>query len=1331
MISSREDGAFSPGIVLRERYEILSKIGEGGFGEVYKARQLATGQLVALKKRRSPGNEGESRDRRTARFLREARLCALLHHPNIVQLLDAGTAEDGELFTVFAFVPGENLAEVLATEGALPPPEARHLMLQVLDALACAHGQGVVHRDLKPSNIMVVRTGARRNAVVLDFGVGVLVSNQSPPEPPRLTGSREILGTLGYGAPELCRGGEVSSSADLFSWGLVFVECLTGRPVYGNVSAAEVIYHLLGPDPVPMPPALAAHPLGQLLGRAMSKEVARRDLSAQQLLQALEACDVSRLSRFVADPLRTGVDASRSTEPHPGNGPSPHEEGTANATQASPIKERRHVTALCCRIAARSLKPVPLDIEQSDDLVRGTLLDGVDIIRQHAGHVAGALGDQLLAYFGIPPAMEGATQRAGHAATAIVAAVREANSRLSLQGVSLDVGLGIHTGLLVVAEAELRPNGQSAVGETPRMAARLASLASPGSVVVTAEVERQLRRDFELESLGGSSDGGPAIESQVFRLGRYRGRSTASGSREAEAQARLVGRDHELDMLWERWRRTVAGTGQCSLITGEPGIGKSRLTRELAARLAAGEHTYLEGRCVPDAQHDVLFPFVQMVENVLGVDHKETPDWATTRLETALARYGLDLTETMPLMLEICSLPVRPPYTLPDVSPQRRMEMVQRIMLALFFAMAEKQPLLLLIEDLHWASPTAIGFLTRLVQEAPEYPICMVMTARPEFSPSFSTAGVLQLPLARLDNDETRALAMDVAGAKGLPSGMLDAVVRRTDGIPLFIEELTRLIVETGVSSKREGDSDALPDAFMPDSLRALLSARLDRLERAKATAAIAAALGRDFSVEVLTAVSTLGAEAVEQDLAKLARAGLIMRRDRRKDATATFKHALVRDAAYDSLPRAEKQKVHGRIAEVLEERFLDISRSRPEVVALHFAAADRMAEAIPYAQKAAEQALNRCAYNEAIAIASKELEWTSALPPDDAVSVRLAANDVLTQALMPSRGWVDPEIRRIAEESSGLLQKLPSSNPKKFSMLWSLFCYYHTASDRPAARTVAEESVLLADELAEPGLQAAAAILIASTLHAEGELGRAGEALEKAMALYQPENHRDHGRRLGLDTLVCAKSILAHVRWFQIQDATAFRLVNEATTWAREIGHVPSLAYALLYGCQIHQLVGDKAAVAASTEELLQLAAKHGLPAYEAYGSIVHAWATGDDQKIDQLLSMLGALGCNLGLSYYASLSADVLADRGELDAAVAVVDRCISHCEGHGEHYYEHFLHWRRAMYCRKKGSAVGEVRASLDRAWTVARRYGARRVELLARENQVSVDEAKGAG
>jgi len=595
------------------RYELIAKLGEGGFGTVHKARQRTTGQLVAVKVMRlAEPWKGALADARVVRFLREVRLCAQLCHPNIVQIVDSGQTADGDPYTVFAYAPGDTLADVLAAGGPLAPREARHLMLQVLDGLACAHAQGIVHRDLKPSNIMIVATGARRNAVILDFGIGAMVDAGQGAGSARLTTSRDALGTPGYGAPEQSRGAEPSPSADIFSWGLVFIECLTGAPVYAGASAAEIFYQLLGPDPVPMPPVLERHPLGALLRRAVHKDVAVRASRAGELFDALDACELpapswDRASAHApaAPPLDVATSATwRITASRP------------------PGAERRHVTGLVCRICARSA-----DQEAVDEALRSSFALAADVARRSGGYVAAALGDELLVVFGYPRAEEDDARRAARAALAIVSAIRTENHRRAPGGIAVDVTIGVHSGPVLAGDERGLADASLALGATPRTAAAVAASAAPGCVMVTAAARRLIRMDFDL--------GPPALlgagASEAFELLGERVDGAALSERDAAAP--LVGRDREVELLLERWKRARGGMGHACLLTGEPGIGKSRLAHELRARLFAEDYTFLESRCSPDTRHDALFPISTLLKRELGLDGASSAEEKVRRLE--------------------------------------------------------------------------------------------------------------------------------------------------------------------------------------------------------------------------------------------------------------------------------------------------------------------------------------------------------------------------------------------------------------------------------------------------------------------------------------------------------------------------------------------------------------------------------------------------------------------------------------------------------------------------------------------------------------------------
>ena len=491
-----------------KRYEMLSELGRGGFGVVHKARQLSTGQVVAIKSSHPPRDHGdEAHHRHVARFRREMKLCAQLHHPNIVRLIDSGLRDDGRLYAVFEYVPGRTLANLLAERGALDPVEAQHLMLQVLDALSCAHAQNVVHRDLKPHNIMVVATGARMNALVLDFGLGALLQGPGLESQSRLTGTFEVLGTPAYSAPEQLRGEQATPASDLFSWALVFLECLTGvRPIQGR-TLQELLYQQLGPAPIPLPPALAAHPLGRLLSRLLNKDMqARGQVNGAKLLREVEACNARGLRLYPAM-QRPASSSGPPAGPAPERGvltetwqgklqPLPPSRELADEAQP-PRQEadRRWVTALCCTLTVASTSQKKMDLEEGDEFVRLGQQLCTEIGRSFGGSLGGVLGDQVLLYFGSTAGSpEEAPQRAAQAALEILQGIRKRSAQLERQKqVRMEVRASLHSGPVVA-----RAQGQI-VGTTPRTAAQISVRALPWEVVVSVDTAPMLQPRFTLE----------------------------------------------------------------------------------------------------------------------------------------------------------------------------------------------------------------------------------------------------------------------------------------------------------------------------------------------------------------------------------------------------------------------------------------------------------------------------------------------------------------------------------------------------------------------------------------------------------------------------------------------------------------------------------------------------------------------------------------------------------------------------------------------------------------------------------------------------------------
>ena len=1318
---------FADGL-LEGSYEVMEQLGEGGFGIVHKAKQRTTGQLVAIKTVRLPSDKDPTTvDKLFSRFLRETKLCARLYHPNIVQVINAGKTDEGLLYTVFSFAPGKSLADLIAEEGALNPWETQYLMLQVLDALACAHAQGIVHRDLKPSNIMVIPTGARRNALVLDFGISTLVKSVQSEEYSRLTGTAELVGTPGYAAPEQLRGDDSSPATDLFSWGLVFLECLTGEPVYRGRSVPDILYQQLGPEPISIPEPLQGHPLGALLSDVTQKDIETRTKNATKLLTLLDACDLRGLAReMFVDSAPTG-NATRGRAAVSFRFANTALLSRIGESTASAITgERRQVTALCCNLRLRehtdeTTTPVTGggvgDIEEHCVRLRELFGICVQVAQQHHGSLVAMLGEQALFFFGFPHADEHDAKRAARAALAIEAAMAAEGERLGGQRMDLMARIGIHTGLVVIPKIDEANDADLTVGVTPQIVAQIASTKFTSGILVSSATRGVLRASFAFQAVGSLDNSRESI--RIFRLREQEQESTTASDDQDDAQPlALIGRERESDLLFERWNRASQGTGQCCLLTGEPGIGKSRLADEVRKRIRRQPHTFLDCRCTPEARNSPLFPVIDLIKRLLT--RQSSHGDQASHLEALLSRYGFNLAENMPLMETLLGMPVDARFPPLNVSPERQKQLTLEALEALFFAMAEERPVFLLVEDLHWADPTTLELLVSLVNEVSGASLCALFTARPEFSPSMFTSGILQLSLNRLGSYEIEALVAELADGRDMPQDILRQVVQRTDGVPLFVEEFTQMLVESGVLIVEDDAyvlGRPLSPAEIPLSLRDLLTSRLDRLGRAKDTAQLASVVGREFGLQLLSAASELDASELEVHLDKLQKAGLIQKKRSRGDQRYLFKHALIRDAGYESLTKSARQVLHGQIARTLEEHFPESARRIPAELARHHAGAADFESAVRYGTDAAQSFLDRSNNDEAMAQTSQVSAWLNELSKDIRGSVELRIKGIEVEALSSKEGWASENVRDLAENSRELLLQSEDTQ-HTMSILFALFTHYHVASARSACSKVADELVALADRLEDESLQVVAATAKGVNYHAEGRFLEAKRWLEKACTHYDPERDRQHGQVHTLDCRVWAMAQLAWVEWGMGRTTRSFQLANEAIEWARKIEHIPSLGIGLLYISQIHQMNNDRAAVLRTTRELLNASTAYGLPAFEGYAAAIASWAAGHLEGVRTIIDTLESLNCHLILTYYGSYLADIEADAGNIPQALAHVETYLKKCSNFGEYVFEVELLRRRALYeMRRPEPDLDIVRDSLNQARLRARERGMYRFESAA--------------
>src|SRR5207245_4657095 len=705
----------------------------------------------------------------------------------------------------------------------------------------------------------------------------------------------------------------------------------------------------------------------------------RRDVTIEAILQTLGR-----------------IDAEEGHAPRGLRGTDAGVAGTPSAAEG----ERRQLTVFFCDLVGSTELSARLDPEDFRDVVRAYQRSAEEVVGRFGGHVGKYLGDGLLVYFGWPTAHEDDAESAVRAGLALLGAISTLNERLA-PGVRLAVRVGMHTGPVVI--------GEDVFGETLNVAARVQQLAAPDTLAITADTHRLVAGLFVVEECGARTLRGVPEPVALYRVVQPSGVRSRFHARVTRGLTPFVGREHERLLLSERWQRARESEGQVVLITGEPGIGKSRLVQALCDELAAAPHTRIECQGAPVFQNTPFHPVEDMLRQGSAWRGDESAAERLQGLERALELAGMRLPEAVPLVAPLLSLPVPEHYPPLLASPEQQRRKLLATLAAWLFGLTRVQPVLFVVEDLHWVDPCALGVLGLLAEQGATAPLLLLFTTRPEFSaPWPSRAHHAQMTLNRLSRREARAMVTRVAGETLLPADTVETLVQRTDGVPLFIEELTRLVRQRGAGvGGRDGAAVREIPATLEDSLRA----RLDQLGPARDVAQVAAVIGREFSYTLLQALLRLRDPELQAALEALAGEELIYARGLPPEATYRFKHALVQDAAYASLLKSRRRELHGRVARVLAEQFVEVAETRPEVVAYHYEHAGEAARAVTYYQRAGEQAGARSAHEEAAVHLRRGMALLPALPEAAERNRREAHLQLaLGASLIAVRGYSHPE---------------------------------------------------------------------------------------------------------------------------------------------------------------------------------------------------------------------------------------------------------------------------------------------------------------------------------
>jgi class 3 adenylate cyclase/predicted ATPase len=1020
---------------------------------------------------------------------------------------------------------------------------------------------------------------------------------------------------------------------------------------------------------------------------------------------------------------------------------------TARDQHAQDTAERRHLTVMFVDLVGSTAMSARLDPEDMREIVGAYHRSCAEQITNAGGFVAKYMGDGVLAYFGYPQAHENDAERAVLAGLALAEAVPKL---MTAAGTPLQVRVGIATGLVVVGDligsGEAQERG--VVGDTPNLAARLQALAEPNMVLIADSTRRLLGNLFEVRDLGPQDlkgIAGPARAWAALRASLVESRFDALHTSNLTA---LVGREEEFEALLRRWSRAKSGEGQVVLISGEAGIGKSRLTAALLERLAAESHTRLRYFCSPQHTDTALYPIIGQMERAAGLTYEDRPQAKLDKLDAALAQTSTS-PEDAALFVEMLSLANDGRHPAQELFPEQRRQRTLEALSTQLAALARQQPVLMIFEDAHWADPTSLEVLGRTVDRIKTLPALMIVTFRPEFNaPWVGQPHVTSLTLNRLAKREAAGIIAGLIGNKNLPADVVAEIVKRTDGIPLFVEEMTKaaLEAENERGARRMVAAASSPAMAVPASLHASLMARLDRLGSAKEVAQIGAAIGREFSHALLASVARKPDTELASTLDRLIQAGLLFRQGVPPHASYLFKHALVQEAAYSTLLRETKRKLHTRIAESLEGQFAEIAEAQPELVAQHCSEAGLFEKAVRLWGKAAQRSIGRSALVEAMAQLTRALDQIAALPTNSTLRrEQINLQVALLTPLIHVKGYAAPETKAATERARLLIERaeglgeLPDDPLLWFSALYTFWTVNVVAFNGDVVRNLAAEFLSLAEKQNAKAAQMIGHRMMGNALLLSGDIAEAPEHYDQAIALYDLAEGHLLTTRFGVDTWVAVLVYRSLALWILGYPERALADVEHALKKAREIGQAATLMYTLAISALTLMHSGSYATASRQSDELVALADEKGAALWKAVGITnqgctlaLTGKASNAVKMITSGITALRSTGTTLFVPLYLSDLAHGDAELGNFDTAWRCIGEAMTAAQTTEERWSEAEI-YRTAgeIALLSAGPDAAKAEAFFARALAVARAQKAKSWELRAAMSlaQLWRDEGKG--
>lgn len=1040
------------------------------------------------------------------------------------------------------------------------------------------------------------------------------------------------------------------------------------------------------------------------------------------VLSDLTNADLKELGIALGDRRRIlrAIAAAQAGARQPG-APAGAKSGARAKHRPGAAAERRQVTIIFCDLVGSTELAGRLDPEELGAVMRAYQQCCVRVVDRWEGHLAEFLGDGAVIYFGWPKAHEDDAERAVHAALELT----DAAGRLAaVDGSRLAARAGIATGMVVVGEIKSAGVTQrdGAVGETPNLAARIQAIAHPGEVAIAAQTYRLIGNRFAVDSFGEHTFKGIGSPIEVWRVTGAIVRRSRFAARVGKRALPLVGRERELATLEQCWDACRSGTGRAILISGEPGIGKSRLLQAFVDRTGEVPSHHIELQCSPYHVSTPLLPFIDWLKESTGISREAEPAMAVRHLDAYVDGLGFDPATAVPLLAALLSVPLGPAHPPLNFSPRLQRDRTIQLVIDIVEYLAVPRPVVLVIEDLHWADPTTIELLRRLIVRIRALPVCVVMTARTELSSTFDA--VQRIELRRLPPETTVAMVANLTDQKSLPPLVVNAILGSADGVPLFVEELTRALVDSG-RLRDMGDRYDLVgtslDLSVPVTLHDLLVARLDRLPAGREVAQVASALGRSFSVKLLRGVAPTLGRKLSRDLAQLVEAGILETEgDGGDDATYSFRHALIREAAYHSQLKARRREVHERAADVLEREYPGLVEHEPEVLAHHHAEGGRPLAAATYLLKAGRRALQASATHEATTHLARGVSLLEALPhsPErDRTELRLQA--ILGTSFMQAKGWAAEEVAR-AYTAAANLSQAAETTAEAIWILWGLWVYYQVRGRINDALEASARIQAVADRGQDVDAQLVADMIALQVLLYAGRFGESRVRCESFTRRYDAERHRPLTDLYSTDLELVCRVHHSIALWIQGEVAEAAAVARRADALAGTLSHTYSVAWCSIWGSLVDVLLGRIDQADARCQRGMRIAQEQQYAYVAALGEMMAGWIDGlrgdperGADRINAGLAAFCATGSEIVVPFFRTVQAELLLERGRASEALELLEEAMRRIEQSGER-------WQEAEVHRVRGNTLaalaGDTRdpaieASYRRAIAIAERQGAK--------------------